>query len=57
VSVSQGGLDGFDQVNRGLEAEGNGVADVEVPDFSSGCLNLSGLRHDIADRVDEAPNS
>ena len=50
-------FDGVDQVRRSLEAEDDGIADVEIPDLPSGCLNLLGLRHDIADCVDKAPNS
>ena len=50
-------VDRFNQVRRRLEAEGDGVADVEVADAAPGSLNLSGLRHDIADCVDEATNS
>ena len=46
-------VDRFYQVRRCLEAEGNGIADVEVADPPPGSLNLSGFGHDIADCVDE----
>ena len=50
-------FDGVEQVRRSLEAEDDGIADVEISDLPSGCLNLLRLRHDIADCVDKAPDS
>ena len=56
VPVAHRPLDRLDQVRRRLEAEDDRVADIEIADVPAGGLNLSGLRHDIADRVDEATN-
>ena len=56
LSAPQRRFDGVNEVRRRLEPEDDRIADVEIPDFPSGCLNLSGLRHDIADCVDEPPN-
>ena len=50
-------VDRFNEVRRRLEAECNGVADIEVADTPARSLNLSGLRHDIADCVDEPTDS
>src|SRR5262249_17538452 len=45
---------GVQQVIRGLEPEGDRVADVQVPDSSAGCLNLLRFRDDMSDCVGEA---
>jgi len=44
-------------VRRRVEPEGNGVADIQVADIPARSLNLSGLGHDIPDRVDEAADA
>jgi hypothetical protein len=57
VPASDRSVDRFDEVRRRLEAKDDRIADIEITHSASGGLNLSRLRHDIADCVDEPPNS
>ena len=47
-------LHGGDQMGRRRESEGDGIADVQVPDARPLSLNASGLGHDVPDRIAEA---
>jgi hypothetical protein len=57
VAVAHRALDRLDHVRRRLEPEGNRVADIEVADLLAGRLDLSRLRDDVADGVDEAADA
>jgi hypothetical protein len=57
VTVAHGALDRLDHVRRRLESEGNRVPDIEIADCFAGRFNLSRLRDDIADGVDEAADA
>jgi hypothetical protein len=57
VPVPHRALDRFDEVRGGLEAENDGVPDVQIPDFPAGRLDLLRLRHDVPDGVDEPGNA
>ena len=57
VAVAHRPLDRGDQVRRRLEAEGDRIADVEIPDARAGRLDLLRFRDDVADGVGEAVNA
>ena len=52
-AVAERALDSGDEMRRRLEAKGNGIADVQVPDTASGRFNLPRLGHDVANGVRE----
>jgi hypothetical protein len=54
VAVAHRALDRLDHVRRRLEAEGDGVADIEVADLASRGFDLFRLDDDVPDGVAEA---
>ena len=54
VAVAHRAFDGLDEVERGVEAEGDGVADVQIADTLPGRLDPLRLGNDVSDGVREA---
>ncbi len=57
VAVAHRTRDRFDHVRRRVEAEDDGVADVQVADGLAGRFDLARFRDDVADRVCEAADA
>jgi hypothetical protein len=57
VAILDGPLDGREKMRRRTEAERDRVADVQVSNADTACLNLLRLGDDISDGVCESVNT
>ena len=53
VAVPHGAGGGLDEMRRGLESEGDRIADVQIPDVLARCFHGLRFRHDVSDGVGE----